>query len=87
MSEDAREFNLEHCLKSTGDSENLVRKLVAEDVHSEKTHKRIKANTDHMKIILAKQEVIDSGSAKIADFQEAVSLGETFIQVEIPTEE
>lgn len=84
MPSEETDFNLDQCLNSTGDSEDLVRRLVTENVHTEEIHEIITANTEHMKIILAKQEVIDSGSSKIADFQEAVSLGEAFVQIEIP---
>ena len=73
------EFNLDKTIASATDSENLVRNLVTAGEHSDKIHRRITQNVDHMKIIVAKQQVIDSGSAKIADFQEAITLGETFV--------
>ena len=77
-----KEFNLDKTIASTTDSENLVRKLVTADKHSDKIHHRITQNVNHMKIIIAKQQIIDSGSAKIADFQEAITLGETFVAAE-----
>lgn len=73
------EFNLERTLESTGHSEELVRRLVSEGVHSEEIHDTITRNTEHIKIILGKQEVIDSESPRLADFQEAVELGEEFV--------
>jgi len=73
-------FNLERTLESTGHSEDLIRRLVAEGVHSEEIHKTITKNTEHIKIILGKQEVIDSASPRLVTFQEAVELGETFVQ-------
>jgi len=86
MPSEETDFNLDQCLNSTGHSEDLVRRLVSENVHTEEIHETITSNTKHMKIILAKQQVIDSGSPRIADFQEAVQLGEAFVQVEIPAE-
>ena len=77
--ESVREFNLEKCLESTGHSEDLVRRLVDEGVHSEEIHKTITRNTEHIKIILGKQEVIDSASPRLVAFQEAVDLGEAFL--------
>ena len=73
------EFNLERTLESTGHSEDLVRRLVSEGVHSEKIHNTITINTEHIKIILGKQEVIDSASPRLVGFQEAVELGEAFV--------
>ena len=78
--ESTREFNLEKCLESTGHSEDLILRLVSEGVHSEEIHKTITKNTEHIKIILGKQEVIDSASPRLVSFQEAVELGETFVQ-------
>jgi|DEB0MinimDraft_10_1074344.scaffolds.fasta_scaffold10665_4 hypothetical protein len=74
-----REFNLDKCLESTGHSEDLIRILVSEGVHSEKIHKTITRNTEHIKIIIGKQEVIDSASPRLVAFQEAVDLGEAFV--------
>lgn len=73
------EFDLDQCLESTGHSEDLVRRLVAEGVHSEEIHNTITRNTEHIKIILGKQEVIDSASPRLVAFQEAVDLGEEFV--------
>jgi predicted transcriptional regulator len=73
------EFNLERTLESTGHSEDLIRRLIAEGVHSEEIHKTITRNTEHIKIILGKQEVIDSASPRLAGFQEAVNIGEAFV--------
>lgn len=73
------EFNLERTLESTGHSEDLVRRLVTEGNHSEEIHNAIKRNTDHINIILGKQEVIDSASPRLDGFREAVQLGEAFI--------
>ena len=79
-------FNLERTLESTGHSEDLIRRLVAEGVHSEEIHKTITKNTEHIKIILGKQKVIDSESPRLVGFQEAVDLGEAFVAEEIATE-
>ncbi len=76
------EFNLDQCLESTGDSEGLVRRLVSNNEHSEEIHDTITRNTEHIKIILGKQQVIDSESPRIAQFQEAVELGEAFVAAE-----
>jgi len=81
-------FNLEKTLESTGHSEDLVRRLVTEGTHSEKIHSIITQNTKHIKIILGKQEVIDSASPRLVAFQEAVDLGEEFVASaeEVPAE-
>lgn len=73
------EFNLERTLESTGHSEDLVRRLVSEGVHSEEIHNTITRNTEHIKIIFGKQQVIDSASPRLVQFQEAVELGEAFV--------
>jgi len=80
------EFNLEQTLESTGHSEDLVRRLVDEGVHGEEIHNTITRNTEHIKIILGKQEVIDSESPRLVAFQEAVDLGEAFVSEEVPAE-
>jgi hypothetical protein len=72
-------FNLEKTLESTGHSEDLVRRLVTESTHSEEIHSIITQNTEHIKTILGKQEVIDSASPRLVGFQEAVELGEAFV--------
>ena len=72
-------FNLERTLESTGHSEDLVRRLVTEGTHSEEIHSISTQNTKHIKIILGKQEVIDSASPRLVGFQEAVELGEAFV--------
>lgn len=76
------EFNLEKTLESTGHSEELVRRLVAEGVHNEQVHDTITRNTEHIKIILGKEQVASSGSPRLAGFQEAVALGEAFVAAE-----
>ena len=79
-------FNLERTLESTGHSEDLIRRLVTEGTHSEEIHDTITRNTEHIKIILGKQKVIDSESPRLVGFQEAVDLGEAFVAEEIATE-
>jgi hypothetical protein len=79
-------FNLERTLESTGHSEDLIRRLVTEGTHSEEIHSIITQNTEHIKIILGKQKVIDSESPRLVGFQEAVDLGEAFVAEEIATE-
>lgn len=76
------EFNLERTLESTGHSEDLVRRLVAEGVHSEEIHNTISRNTEHIKIVLGREQVASSGSPRLVSFQEAVELGEAFIAAE-----
>ena len=73
------EFNLERTLESTGHSEDLVRRLVAEGIHSEEIHNTITRNTEHIKIILGREQVASSGSPRLAAFEEAVALGEAFV--------
>lgn len=76
------QFNLEKTIESTGYSEDLIRKLVAEGVHSEEIHSTITRNVNHIKIILGKQQVIDSQSPRLIGFEEAVALGEAFVSAE-----
>lgn len=76
------QFNLEKTIESTGHSEDLIRKLVVEGVHSEEIHSTITRNVNHIKIILGKQQVIDSQSSRLIGFEEAVALGEAFISAE-----
>lgn len=73
------EFNLNQVLESTGHSEDLIRRLVSEGVHSEESHNTISKNVEHIKIVLRREKVASSGSPRLADFQEAVDLGEAFI--------
>lgn len=82
LNEERPEFDLERTLESTGHSEDLIRRLVSEGVHSEEIHDTITRNTEHIKIILGKQEVIDSESPRLVEFQEAVELGEAFVSAE-----
>lgn len=73
------EFNLEQTLNSTGHSEDLIRRLVADGVHSEEIHNTIKRNADHIRIVLGREQVVASNSPRLADFLEAAELGEAFI--------
>jgi hypothetical protein len=73
------EFNLEQTLNSTGDSEDLIRRLVTEGVHSEEIHNTIQRNTEHIRIVLGREQVASSNSLRLADFLEAAELGEAFI--------
>jgi len=73
------ELKLQRTLRRSERQENVVRRLVTEGVHNEATHRKITKKIEKLKIALANQQVIDSGSDKIADFQEAVTLGEAFI--------
>ena len=73
------EFNLEQTLNSTGDSEDLIRRLVTEGVHSEEIHNTIQRNTEHIRIVLGREQVASSNSPRLADFLEAAELGEAFI--------
>ncbi len=73
------EIDVEGTIRAAGDSEDLVRRLVAEGEHSEDIHATIKRNTDHLSLILSKEEIQASGSPRLAGFQEAVDLGVAFI--------
>jgi len=73
------EIDVEGTIRAAGDSEDLVRRLVAEGVHSDEIHETIKRNTDHLSIILSKEEVSASKSPRIKNFKEAVKLGVDFI--------
>ena len=80
------EINVEKTIETAGHSEDLIRRLVAEGVHSEEIHNTIKRNTDHLGIILGKQLVIDSNSPRLDGFGDAIALGEAFIAEEDPAE-
>lgn len=71
--------NVERTIKSTTDSENVIRELISKGKHSKNIHNSIKSNVEHIKIILNKKEVQESNSPKLLDFQEAIDLGEKFI--------
>lgn len=83
MEEQLTEFDLEGTLRSTGDSEDLIRRLVGEGNHTQRVHDMIKRNIEHIKIILGKEEVIASKSPRLVGFKEAVTLGEDFISVPV----
>jgi len=72
-------IDVEATIRAAGDSEDLIRRLVDAGEHSEDIHATIKRNTDHLGIVLGKEEVASSGSPRLAGFQEAVTLGEAFI--------
>jgi hypothetical protein len=80
--ENLPEMDVEKTIEAAGHSEELVRRLITEGVHSEQIHDTIKRNTDHLSIILGKQPVIDSNSPRLDGFREAVTLGEAFISTE-----
>lgn len=73
------EIDVEGTIRATGDSEDLVRRLVTEGEHSEEIHAKIKRNTDHLSLVLSKAEIQASGSPRLTGFQEAVDLGVAFI--------
>lgn len=75
----APEIDVEGTIRAAGDSEDLVRKLVADGEHSEEIHNTIKRNTDHLSLILSKEEIQASNSPRLVGFQEAVDLGIAFI--------
>lgn len=79
IGENAQEFNLEQTLESTRHSEELIRRLVAEGIHSDEIHDTIKRNTDHIHIILGRGEVSSSNSPHLVEFLQAANLGEAFI--------
>lgn len=73
------EIDVEGTIRAAGDSEDLVRALVTAGEHSEEIHNTIKRNTDHLSLILSKDEVKESKSPRLAGFQQAVTLGVAFI--------
>lgn len=76
------QMDVEATIRAAGDSEDLVRRLVTEGTHSEEIHNTIKRNTDHLSLILGKEEVQASNSPRLVGFQEAVDLGVEFIAAE-----
>ena len=76
------EQKLEKSISSTTDSETLIRKLVEEKKYNEQIHNTITRNIKHIEIIIGKDEVANSGSEKLVDFQEAIDLGTAFIAAE-----
>ncbi len=70
-------------IEAMGHSEQLVRELISQGIHSERIHKDIKRNIDHLSYMLGKPEISNSGSPQLAGFQEAVELGQEFIEVEV----
>ena len=72
-------IDVEATIHAARDSEDLLRKLVSEGEHSEEIHNIIKRNTDHLSIILSKEEIQASNSPRLVGFQEAVDLGVAFI--------
>jgi hypothetical protein len=82
LRENSPEMDVQKTIEAAGHSEDLVRRLITEGVHSEQIHDTIKRNTDHLSIILGKQPVIDSNSPRLDGFREAVTLGEAFITTE-----
>lgn len=73
------EIDVEGTIRAAGDSEDLVRRLVAEGEHSEEIHTTIKRNTDHLSLILSKEEIKASKSPRLKGFKKAVDLGNAFI--------
>ena len=73
------EIEVEATIRAAGDSEDLVRRLVVEGEHTQEIHDTIKRNTDHLGIVLGKDEVKESNSSRLVGFQEAVQLGTDFI--------
>ncbi len=71
--------DVEGTIRAAGDSEELVRNLVNAGEHSEEIHKTIGRNTEHLSIILGRQEIIDSQSPRLDGFREAITLGVDFI--------
>jgi len=73
------QIQIERTICAAGDSEDLIRALVTAGEHSEEIHNSIKRNTDHLSLVLTKDEVKASKSPLLAGFQEAVDLGVAFI--------
>lgn len=73
------QIDIEGTIQSSKDSENLIRDLVSDGEHNEDIHNAIKRNTDHLLIILDKEEIKTSNSSSIIGFQEAIILGDEFI--------
>ena len=73
------QVDVEGTIRAAGDSEDLIRNLVSVGEHSEEIHNTIQRNTEHLSIILGKQEIIDSQSPRLDGFREAITLGADFI--------
>lgn len=72
-------------IRAMGDSEWLIRKLIAEGVHNEESHNTIKRNVDHLDLMLGKDHIKDAGQ-DLTSLQEAATLGREFVAVEITEE-
>jgi hypothetical protein len=66
-------------IEAMGHSEQLIRELVAAGQHSDNIHSTIQRNIDHLTLMLSKENIANSGSPLLVNFQEAVTLGQAFI--------
>jgi hypothetical protein len=69
-------------IEAMGHSEQLVRELVVAGEHNDNVHSTIKRNIDHLSLMLSKENIANSGSPLLVNFEEAVSLGQAFIPAE-----
>lgn len=61
------------------DSENLIRELVAAGIHDENSEAIIQRNIDHLKLMLSREDIANSGSDHLEGFREVITLGNDFI--------
>lgn len=78
------EQRVQNQISAMGDSVWLINKLIAEDTHTEEIHDTVDRNVRHLEIMLAKEEIQDSGSSLTA-FNTAITDGKAFIAVGIAT--
>jgi hypothetical protein len=74
------EVNVNGTIRAAQDSEELVRRLVSEGVHSEEVHETIQRNADHLSLTLERAEIKESKSPALVGLQEALDLGVKFIE-------
>lgn len=67
-------------IRAMGDSEWLIRKVVAEGVRSEETYNTIDRNASHLEYMLTKEHIQNAGQ-DLTSLQEAAALGREFMSV------
>lgn len=63
------------------DSENLIRRLVIENKHSDQIHDTIERNCRHLEIMF-ERDIIKNSSTDLTRFEEAIALGKAFISAQ-----
>jgi hypothetical protein len=74
------EIHLENDLNAMSDSVNLINELIANNEHSDEIHDTIKRNTEHLSIMLTRQNIIDNNTVT-TDFDAAITNGNLFIAI------